>query len=74
MISKLPLSAARTRLPVLLALALLLAPAHFFAQTQRIDSLKTLLTAQKDSSARLRTLLALCNNKESLPGDSIYVP
>ena len=50
----------------------MLAPAHFFAQTQRIDSLKTLLAAQKDSSARLRTLLALCNNKESLPGDTIY--
>jgi signal transduction histidine kinase len=65
------LARAVPALPALLALALLLAPRSSFAQTQRIDSLKTLLAAQKDSSARLRTLLALCNNKESLPGDSI---
>lgn len=57
--------------PFLLAfflLAVLSAP----AQTPRVDSLKTVLGEQQDSSSRLRTLLALCNQKESLPGDTIY--
>lgn len=42
-----------------------------FAQTPRVDSLKDLLSVARDSSTRLHLLLALCEQKESLPGDSI---
>ncbi len=61
----------RNKLGVIFIICLLVS-SGLYAQTKRIDSLKSLINTTADPDTKLRLLLSLCQEKYSLSSDSLH--